>query len=66
MIHWKVVRQKSGHIGVFGSSDLQHVSHEDRILWEGDAEDNHDALNEAYKVNPDIDMVAMRLTSEMK
>lgn len=65
MIHWKVVRQKFGHIGVFGGGDLRQVNHKDKVLWEGDAWDNHEALFKAYQHNPDIDMVAMRLRSEM-
>jgi hypothetical protein len=51
---WKVIEQKGGTICALGGPDAtwNRPGAEERLLWEGEARDNSEALREAGKVVP--------------
>jgi hypothetical protein len=57
---WRVIEQKHGHIGVFADipSNWNRPGADERVLWEGEAQDNSEAMHLAQKAVPGIELGA--------
>lgn len=61
---WKVIEQENGYFCVLAGPDVEgRPAPEERLAWEGDAVDDHDALEQAFRRMPeyeDFDFVELQ------
>jgi hypothetical protein len=61
-MEWKVIEEKGGSVSAFtGYAALFRPLGEERLIWQGDARDNREALQKAKQVEPKLDLLALRI-----
>lgn len=64
---WKVIEQEHGHICALAGADADcRPGLKERLIWEGEASDNGDALRKAYAHEASFDLVNLRVKSEVQ
>jgi hypothetical protein len=65
MAHWKVIETVSGNIeAISGSVAHDRPGRHERTVWEGEAADKAEALQNAEKADPRVDLEWMRIRYE--